>query len=42
MEDRKQRRQWQEIFDVEDEILEKRDQLIDALEKRLNQNTKTE
>ena len=41
-EERKQRRQRQEIFDVEDEILEKRDQLIDALEKRLNQNTKTE
>lgn len=38
-EERKQRKQRQEIFDVEDEILEKRDELIDALEKRLNQKT---
>ena len=41
-EEKKQRRQRQEIFDVEDEILGKRDQLIDALEKRLNQNTHIE
>jgi len=41
-EEKKQRRQRQEIFDVEDEILEKRDQLIEALEKRLNQNTHIE
>lgn len=41
-EERKQRKQRQEIFDVEDEILEKRDELIDALEKRLNQNTEFE
>lgn len=41
-EEKKQRRQRQQIFDVEDEILEKRDQLIDALEKRLNQNTHIE
>jgi hypothetical protein len=40
--EKKQRRQRQEIFDVEDEILEKRDDLIDALEKRLNQKTTTE
>jgi len=37
--ERLQRRQRQEIFDVEDEIMEKRDALIDALEKRLNQHT---
>lgn len=37
--ERKQRRQRQEIFDVEDEIIEKRDALIDALEKRLKQKT---
>lgn len=41
-EERKQRKQRQEIFDVEDQILEKRDELIDALEKRLNQNTECE
>jgi len=35
--ERLQRRQRQEIFDVEDEIMEKRDALIDALEQRLNQ-----
>lgn len=38
----KQRRQRQEIFDVEDEIMEKRDELIDKLEKRLAQKTETE
>lgn len=37
--ERKQRRQRQEIFDVEDEIIEKRDELINALEKRLKQKT---
>lgn len=37
--ERKQRRQRQEIFQVEDEILEKRDQLIDSLERRLVQRT---
>jgi len=36
------RRQRQKIFDVEDEIREKRDALIDALEKRLAQKTKVE
>jgi hypothetical protein len=40
--ERQQRRQRQEIFKVEDEILEKRDQLIDQLEKRLAQRTTTE
>jgi len=37
--EKRQRRQRQEIFDVEDEIIEKRDELIDALEKRLKQKT---
>ncbi len=41
-EERKQRKQRQQIFDVEDEILEKRDKLIEALEKRLNQKTSIE
>jgi superfamily II DNA or RNA helicase len=40
--ERQQRRQRQEIFKVEDEIMEKRDQLIDQLEKRLAQRTTTE
>lgn len=39
--ERKQRRQRQQIFDVEDEIIEKRDELIFALEKRLKQRTET-
>ena len=37
--ERQQRRQRQEIFDVEDEIESKRDALIAALEKRLNQHS---
>ncbi|KAA6187003.1 ATP-dependent helicase [Thiohalocapsa marina] len=37
--ERRQRRQRQAIFDVEDEIESKRDQLIDALERRLKQKT---
>ncbi|GAB6275600.1 MAG: hypothetical protein SAMD01599839_01400 [Rectinema sp.] len=37
--ERQQRRQRQEIFRVEDAIMEKRDQLIDQLEKRLAQKT---
>jgi len=37
--ERQQRRQRQEIFDVEDEIEAKRDQLIEALEKRMKQKT---
>ena len=40
--ERQQRRQRQEIFNVEDEIMEKRDHLIDSLEKRLAQRTETE
>lgn len=40
--ERQQRRQRQEIFQVEDEIMEKRDHLIDQLEKRLAQQTATE
>jgi hypothetical protein len=40
--ERQQRRQRQEIFKVEDQILEKRDQLIDQLEKRLAQRTARE
>lgn len=37
--EKKKRRQRQQIFDVEDDIAEKRDQLIDALEKRMQQRT---
>ncbi len=37
--ERQQRRQRQEIFDVEDEIEAKRDALINALERRLNQRS---
>ncbi|GIX36487.1 MAG: helicase SNF2 [Lysobacteraceae bacterium] len=40
--ERQQRRQRQEIFRIEDEIMEKRDRLIDELEQRLAQKTKTE
>lgn len=40
--ERQQRRQRQEIFAVEDEIMTKRDALIDSLEKRLSQRTQTE
>ncbi|MBI4528431.1 MAG: DEAD/DEAH box helicase family protein [Deltaproteobacteria bacterium] len=40
--ERHQRRQRQEIFKVEDNIMEKRDQLIDQLEKRVAQRTSTE
>lgn len=36
-----QRKQRQEIFQVEDEIIDKRDGLIDSLEKRLTQKTET-
>jgi hypothetical protein len=37
--ERQQRRQRQEIFDVEDAIEAKRDELISALERRLNQRS---
>ena len=40
--ERQQRRQRQEIFAVEDEIMVKRDALIESLERRLAQQTKTE
>jgi hypothetical protein len=40
--ERQPRRQRQEIFAVEDEIMLKRDQLIDQLEQRLAQRTATE
>ncbi len=40
--ERQQRRQRQDIFRVEDEIMEKRDRLIDELEQRLAQKTATE
>jgi len=40
--EKKKRRQRQRIFDVEDEIIEKRDSLIDALEKRMQQRTESE
>lgn len=37
-----QRKQRQQIFTVEDEIMEKRDALIDALQERLTQSSKAE
>ena len=40
--EKKKRRQRQRIFDVEDEIMEKRDGLISALEKRMAQRTSNE
>jgi hypothetical protein len=40
--EKQQRRQRQEIFKVEDEIMAKRDQLIDFLERRLAQRTEVE
>jgi hypothetical protein len=40
--ERQQRRQRQEIFAVEDEIMVKRDALIESLEKRLAQQTHSE
>ena len=40
--EKQQRRQRQEIFQVEDSIIEKRDGLIDSLEKRLTQKTESE
>jgi len=40
--EKKKRRQRQQIFDVEDEIEQKRDALIEALEKRLAQKTSVE
>ncbi len=40
--EKQQRRQRQDIFKAEDEISQKRDSLIDSLERRLAQNTSTE
>lgn len=40
--ERQKRRQRQEIFDVEDEIMEQRDQLIESLQQRLEEKTETE
>lgn len=40
--EKKKRRQRQSIFDVEDEIMEKRDALISALERRMTQRTSIE
>lgn len=40
--EKQQRRQRQEIFQVEDSIIEKRNTLIDALERRLTQKTESE
>ena len=39
--EKKQRKQRQQIFDIEDGIAEKRDQLIDRLQKRMSQKTTT-
>ena len=39
--ERKKRSMRERIFDIEDEIAEKRDRLIDALEKRMQQKTTT-
>lgn len=39
--ERKQRKQRQQIFEVEDQIAEKRDALIDGLHRRMSQKTKT-
>jgi hypothetical protein len=39
--ERQKRKMREKIFDIEDEIAEKRDRLIDALEKRLRQKTET-
>jgi hypothetical protein len=40
--EKKKRRQRQQIFDVEDEIMERRDGLIDGLERRMQQRTTSE
>ncbi len=39
--EKKQRKQRQQIFEVEDQIAEKRDQLIDGLQRRMSQKTKS-
>ncbi len=40
--EKQQRRQRQEIFKAEDEIMVKRDALIESLERRLNRQTTAE
>ena len=40
--EKQQRRQRQEIFKAEDEIMEKRDALVESLEKRLSQSSESE
>jgi superfamily II DNA/RNA helicase len=40
--EKKQRKQRQQIFEVEDQIAEKRDALIDGLQKRMSQNARVE
>lgn len=40
--ERKQRRQRQEIFDVEDKVVSQRDALINSLQKRLEEKTECE
>ena len=40
--EKKKRRQRQQIFDLEDEITQKRDDLISALERRMTQKTTLE
>ena len=40
--EQRQRHQRQRIFEVEDEIIEKRDLLINALERRMQQKSTTE
>tara|TARA_Y100001934_G_scaffold221186_1_gene263618 strand:+ start:82116 stop:85100 length:2985 start_codon:yes stop_codon:yes gene_type:complete len=40
--ERQQRRQRQQIFEAEDEIMAKRDELIESLQERLTQTSKTE
>ncbi|WP_139803817.1 hypothetical protein, partial [Cronobacter sakazakii] len=37
--ERQQKRQRMEIFDIEDEIADKRDELISALEEQMKQKT---
>jgi hypothetical protein len=39
--EKKQRRQRQQIFEIEDQIAEKRDKLIDGLQRRMKQKTAT-
>jgi hypothetical protein len=40
--EKKKRRQRQQIFDLEDDIAQKRDDLISALERRMTQKTTSE